>query len=189
LFFDAGDGIELTTPQQLHEFQEIPRQLKPESSPCIAAYSADGTRSLERVEFGPKFQGWRLDDAATGAIVAEIPCAHIGKWGMCFTRDSRRFALASYDQFVRIGDARDGKIEYFLRTGKRNMGVEFSRDGDLLAVCHDHDATVWSRRRPEYWWGVAWLPEFWLTVVFAVAFVWSVWRDRHELGRMAKTRA
>jgi hypothetical protein len=35
-----------------------------------------------------------------------------------------------------------------------------------------------SRRRPEYWWGVAWLAEFWLTALFAGALGWSVWRDR-----------
>jgi len=40
---------------------------------------------------------------------------------------------------------------------------------------------IWRHRRPEYWWGLAWLPEFWLTVLFAGAFVWSVWRDRRVL--------
>ena len=35
-----------------------------------------------------------------------------------------------------------------------------------------------ARRRPEYWWGLAWLPEFWLTALFAAALLWSVWRDR-----------
>lgn len=36
---------------------------------------------------------------------------------------------------------------------------------------------TYHRRRPEYWWGVAWLPEFWLTLVFGAALVWSVWRE------------
>ena len=39
---------------------------------------------------------------------------------------------------------------------------------------------IWSRRRPEYWWGIAWLPEFWLTVLFGGALVWSVWRERRN---------
>jgi hypothetical protein len=41
----------------------------------------------------------------------------------------------------------------------------------------------WHRRRPEYWWGLAWLPEFWLALIFGGAFAWSVRRDRKELYR------
>ena len=43
------------------------------------------------------------------------------------------------------------------------------------------------RRRPEYWYGVAWLPEFWLTVVLGVGLVWSVWRDWTRLVRRYRT--
>ena len=42
------------------------------------------------------------------------------------------------------------------------------------------------RRRPEYWWGIAWLPEFWLTLVFGVGLVWSAWRDWRGLGAKKK---
>ncbi len=34
----------------------------------------------------------------------------------------------------------------------------------------------WHRRRPEFWYGFAWLPEFWLTVILAGALLWSVTR-------------
>jgi hypothetical protein len=44
-----------------------------------------------------------------------------------------------------------------------------------------HNIQIWHRRRPEYWWGVAWLWEFWLTLVFGCGLAWSVWRDRREL--------
>jgi WD40 repeat protein len=44
---------------------------------------------------------------------------------------------------------------------------------------------VWHRRRPEWWWGIAWLPEFWLTLLFAGAFGWSVRCDRRELRKTA----
>ncbi len=40
------------------------------------------------------------------------------------------------------------------------------------------DAAKKSLRRPEWWWGVAWLPEFWLTVVLGTGLLWSLWRDR-----------
>ena len=59
----------------------------------------------------------------------------------------------------------------------------FSRDGEhVLAGTRDGDLWTWRRRRPEWWWGVFWLWEFWLTVVFAALLVWSVWRDRRTLA-------
>jgi hypothetical protein len=58
-----------------------------------------------------------------------------------------------------------------------------SADGNWVAICSDRNrfAYLYWRRRPEYWWGVAWLPEFWLTILFAPAFLWSVRRDRTTL--------
>lgn len=42
------------------------------------------------------------------------------------------------------------------------------------------------RRRPEYWWGLAWLPEFWLSLLFSVGLNLSLLRDRRRLrGRQA----
>jgi len=38
----------------------------------------------------------------------------------------------------------------------------------------------WRRRRPEWWWGVAWLPEFWLTLVFGAGLAWSLVGDRRR---------
>ena len=38
---------------------------------------------------------------------------------------------------------------------------------------------IWFRR-PEYWWGVAWLPLFWLTVVLGVGLVVSIWKDQRR---------
>ena len=60
--------------------------------------------------------------------------------------------------------------------------------GERVATCLlDNDAagalvSIWDRKRPEYWWGVAWLPEFWLTVVLGVGLVVSVWRDQRLLN-------
>jgi len=42
---------------------------------------------------------------------------------------------------------------------------------------------IFHRRRPEWWWGVFWLWEFWLTAAFAGLFIWSVVRDRRRLAR------
>lgn len=63
----------------------------------------------------------------------------------------------------------------------------FSSDGNLL-VSFDWigDGFLSKKRRPEPWWGLAWLPESWLTAVFALLLVWSLARDVRTL-RMAAT--
>ena len=33
---------------------------------------------------------------------------------------------------------------------------------------------VWHRRRPEQWWGLAYLPEFWLSILLAFVFLYSL---------------
>jgi len=42
----------------------------------------------------------------------------------------------------------------------------------------DSQFHILTRHRPEAWWGIAWLPEFWLTVVFAGLFFWNLVRPR-----------
>lgn len=66
----------------------------------------------------------------------------------------------------------------------------FSPDGRHLAVTDQQGALLFcSRRRPEYWWGIAWLPEFWLAVVFGGVVAWSLHRDWRELRKKSSTRA
>ena len=40
---------------------------------------------------------------------------------------------------------------------------------------------IWHRSRPEEWWNVIYLPEFWLTLLLAAALLWSLFRDRKIL--------
>jgi hypothetical protein len=40
-------------------------------------------------------------------------------------------------------------------------------------------AHIWSRRRPEKWWGIAWLPEFWFTAALACATICSLFYDQN----------
>ena len=62
--------------------------------------------------------------------------------------------------------------------------VAFSPCGDRAATagCEER-VRIHRRTRPERWWGVFWLWEFWLTVAFAALFIWSVIRDRRCLAR------
>lgn len=62
--------------------------------------------------------------------------------------------------------------------------IHVSRDfTDIVSIGEDDMLRRWHRRRPEWWWGAAWLPEFWLSVVFGIALVWSLVRDFRTLRR------
>ncbi|MGD0093164.1 MAG: WD40 repeat domain-containing protein [Planctomycetota bacterium] len=85
---------------------------------------------------------------------------------------------------VHIWDSRTGKHLAQLRSSDSDTYIHdatLSPNCARIAIADRHRLKTFSRRRPEYWWGVAWLPEFWLTAVLALAFAWSVWQDRKTL--------
>ncbi len=61
----------------------------------------------------------------------------------------------------------------------------FSTDGALLVLASTEHCRLYRRRRPEWWWGVFWLWEFWLTAAFTALLLWSILRDRKVLRREA----
>ena len=62
------------------------------------------------------------------------------------------------------------------------LALDVSSDGEqMLLTAMEGSLFLYRRRRPEWWWGVFWLKEFWLTAAFAGLFVWSVVRDRRAL--------
>jgi len=103
-------------------------------------------------------------------------------WSAAISHDGSRVAGAGDSDNARVWSAESGELLAETPATWRQYvdAVVFSPDDRRLLV-RGASALVWLRRRPEYWWGVAWLAEFWLTVVFAGAFVWSVWRDRRTL--------
>ena len=65
---------------------------------------------------------------------------------------------------------------------ERLLNFDIAPDGERLVFIEaGRRARFCRRRHPEWWWGVFWLWEFWLTAAFAGVFVWSVWRDRRTL--------
>jgi hypothetical protein len=40
---------------------------------------------------------------------------------------------------------------------------------------------LWRRYRPEYWYGLAWLPEFWITITLVGTLILNLRRDWCEL--------
>ena len=101
-----------------------------------------------------------------------------------FCSDGRRiFTTGSKGRNLDIWDVHSGEKLCLLKIGDgTSPRFRLVEDGNVLYA----DAgfpLILHRRRPEYWWGLAWLPEFWLTAVFAAVLVWSVWRDRKRTDK------
>jgi WD40 repeat protein len=99
-----------------------------------------------------------------------------------FTADGKRVVVAYPHGGVDVWDVESG-TELTSLAENTAIAATFSPDGERVAVVGRdlNGVLIWHRRRPEYWWGVAWLPEFWLTFAFSAAFIWSVRRDRKTL--------
>ncbi len=103
------------------------------------------------------------------------------------------------------GSTPDGN-SFLLRTGKSevlcilnghgvNKGIAGIAPGEetILLPIHippDVGLQVCKRRRPEQWWGYAWLPAFWAVAIFAPLLAWSLRRDwRFAAARRAAKRS
>lgn len=150
-----------------------------------AAFSTDGSRILAGRRDGTVYL-WRATDGQVLQLLAgHSDCVvEVG-----FLPDQRRVFSASYDGSARIWDSVRGRCLAVLSSYPAGeLVAALAPDGTRLAItAPDGPYTVWRCRRPEYWWGIAWLPEFWLTILFSAAFVWSVWRDRRDLRHSPET--
>jgi len=144
-----------------------------------AAFSSDGTR----VATGGADGTVRIFNPETGHCELLLTGQGAGIFSIRFSPDGRRLVTASRDETARVWDSQTGsELGPPLKHDGYVFSAEFSPDGRAI-VTHSSvgDVRVWRRRRPEWWWGVFWLWEFWLTVAFAGVFVWSVVRDRKLL--------
>ena len=156
------------------ESRRVKRVLKNRGSIRVLAYSPDG----KNIASGDDPEVW---DVESGTKLFELKCDKAVET-LEYSPDGRLIQTAWSDGAVRIWDAKTGLqcAEFFENTHKKYLNdSEFSPDGQrIVTASHDETAQIWQRRRPEAWWGVAWLPEFWMAIVFAVALIWSVRRDR-----------
>jgi WD40 repeat protein len=107
----------------------------------------------------------------------------------------RRAGSSAEPAVLRIWDADTGECLARLPSPLRFAQASFSRDGCTVLMCatgSEGDASsqvvIWQRRRPERWWGVFWLPAFWLTLVLLVALSWSLCRDGRRWLRRSATQ-
>ena len=138
--------------------------------------SPDGVRRLE-MAFSP---GWGIVEDGPPARIMAAGCKSVKIVGMPSGRPLADLTFpASIATDVRYGAAfATGGWALAICEVNPKHAVE---NGRTVARTPDTRTLVWRRRRPEWWWGVFYLWEFWLTAAFAALFAWSVWRDRKSL--------
>jgi len=149
-----------------------------------ACFSPDG----KRVAVGSADGCVRVWNVATGRCVLALEDVGDYVESVSFSSDGSRLAATDNDGDWRIWDAASGDLLCTLPSGVwSGFGIDsisFSPDHRHAVLLGFGDGFgILRRRRPEWWWGVFWLREFWLTAAFAAIFVWSVVRDRRALAR------
>ena len=104
-------------------------------------------------------------------------------WNLLAVSPDGRRILTCYPELPpRIRDAEtlellDELTEPWSSDGQTSAG--FSHDGRTVAVCSIvvGSLDIWTRRRPELWWGIACLAEFWIALVAGIALIASLIRS------------
>jgi hypothetical protein len=182
-YVDAHEATLITNAARLKELAALTpapaRHAAPHHDATAAAIlSPDEKRSLQCVCDG-KIQAssdglyhWRLCSTETKAELAQLPDTRV-PWGMRFSPDGKRFAVATFRQAC-VGANADGRILSTLETGRWNLHLEFSQDGELLAIAHPDSVSLWRRRWPEPWWGHFCRFEVWLAILTAGLLFWRL---------------
>lgn len=97
------------------------------------------------------------------------------KYLASFGTDVRIWRTDTFDEVARLPTA----TRWFCFTSRPDQFITYNLSGK--------DKYLWGRSRPDPWWGVAWLPEFWITIVLAAALIWSIVRDARYFRRLKRT--
>jgi len=150
--------------------------------------SSDWTAGWGIIEWSPDSQRFYLygnntvHDNTTGKILYTLPDGQFAT----FSKDHSRVIYENY--MTKAYHLHDGHTGEFLQAvfakpqNSMNIIHAFSPDNETLYHCDcGSQIQVWKRHRPEQFWGLAWLPEFWLALACSAALLRSLycdWRDR-----------
>ena len=122
---------------------------------------------------------WNLKDGSL-AYRMEIPTSEI------FTNvidlpSGAKFVSASYagkysNRVLRVWDKSTGE-HLGIIDALSIKAISIFPLGDELGLRTQNDVRIYRNRRPEQWWGVFYLPEFWLTVIFTPALLINFYRN------------
>jgi len=99
-----------------------------------------------------------------------------------FSRDGRRIVTGGFDRTARVWDAATGRCLGVMHHGFEVSDVGFAPGDEHLVTLADA-LRRWRVVRPPEWWGVLWLPHFWLIAALSLVLAWSVRRDMVQLAR------
>ncbi len=103
--------------------------------------------------------------------------------------DGKRVLSMCNDGKVRIWDSVSGEELGVLGLGRHRLtDADFAPDGNhLLSSSEEGRVVMWERIRPEWWWGVVFLWEFWISMLLSLVFLFSIRKDLRILyGRNIK---
>jgi WD40 repeat protein len=140
-----------------------------------AVFSADGASLLVGCWDGYA----RIWNVTTRELLAEFqhnPNKHVH--AVAFLDDEQKIMTASCNETLRIWDARTAEVLAEFKGPEDLISAAVSDDSQAIAAA-SRDGTTWifRQRRPEPWWGIAWLPEFWVMIVLAAALGGNLWRE------------
>jgi len=144
-----------------------------------ATFSRDGRAVICTAHGGHAF-AWEV---STGRRLSEVPEAARSRHDL---PDGRSIMDSEFGLLVlgRDWPEPDAFLALLGRSTPFYGTVSFSPDGNWIVGANSLEVVIYRRRRPEWWWGVFWLWEFWMTAASAGLFVWSVVRDRRALGKL-----
>jgi len=120
-------------------------------------------------------RSFELIDTATGKTILNQRCSfHVSMDGRQI-RGYRRLQSEPQVGEITIWDSETGAE--LARIPGAYDHIAFSPN-DTIATSTDNTIRLWKRVRDEHWYGYLQLREFWLTVVLAIGFLWSVKKER-----------
>jgi len=134
----------------------------------LFTYSWDGTGRIWKLQTGKQVTALEQNQ---GPIV-EASFAPNGR------------ILTSNGETIRTWDTESGKQLSDLR----GYSGRYLLNGLGIIVVNENNGYLWHRRRPEIWWGIAWLWESWACLVLGIGLVWSIWHDYRTLRSKAKAQ-
>ena len=105
-------------------------------------------------------------DGRTCSLLCRLGDGKVETERVRFMDHGRR--LVTEPKQATIWDARDGSMLWKFPEERTTIRY-ISRTGDRIVT---YKGEIWRRRRPEYWWGIAWLPEFWIALVSGTALLY-----------------
>jgi len=133
--------------------------------------SANGRRAM--ADLSGKAYSWNFDNGADSESVYGETVLAPNRRCEVLTATTEKWRKPNDSKLL---DADSGEVLFDF--GVPFWAAKFAPDSERIVALHaDHTLRLWSKLRPERWWGVFWLPELYVTALFLALFIASLRRD------------